>query len=607
MDIDEGLMRRDSHVVGGLDSNLPALLIRLWGHLSLHRRSQFFLVLGLTVFASCFEVLTIGAVLPFLMVLTSPESVFGHPVAQPLIDFFGISDRDRLLLVTTSAFAVAAIIAGFMRVALLWANNHLSCLTGADLGVKIYRHTLYQPYSVHVSRNTSEVISGVTAKANAVVSSVLTPILTLTSAAFMALAILGTLLFVDYVVVLSALAGFCLIYGVIIGATRRTLRNNGQQASADLSRAMKALQEGLGGIRDVLIDGTQKTYCDIYHSADLRMRNAQANTNFIGQCPRYLIEAMGTALIAVIAYMLASSEGGVGAALPLLGALALGAQRMLPVIQQAYASWTSIQGSQGYLRDTIALLDQILPDYAELPPPAPLAFEREVALRQLSFRYTNDSPLVLRDVDLVIAKGARIGFIGETGSGKSTMLDILMGLITPSAGRIEVDGVSVTPSNNRGWQALIAHVPQSIFLADCSVAENIAFGLPKSQIDMARVKSAAQQAQIADVIEGWPKQYETVVGERGVKLSGGQRQRIGIARSLYKQAKVIIFDEATSALDAQTEAAVMRSIESLGRDLTLFIVAHRLTTLSVCDTIIEIGNQGVIRIGSYTEIIGQHN
>lgn len=606
MGIEERSVQSDSHAVGAVDS-LPALLVRLWSHLSVRRRSQFFLVLGLTVLASCFEVLTIGAVLPFLMALTSPQSVIGHPIGQSLIHSFGLSGQAEVLMVLTIAFAAAAIMAGFLRVALLWANNHLSCRTGADLGIKIYRHTLYQPYAVHVSRNTSEVISGVTAKANAVVSSVLTPILTLTSAAFMATAILGTLLFVDHVVALSALSGFCLIYGVIIGATRRTLRNNGQQAAADLNRAMKALQEGLGGIRDVLIDGTQKTYCDIYHRADLRMRNAQANTNFIGQCPRYLIEAMGTALIGVIAYTLASGDGGVGGALPLLGALALGAQRMLPVVQQAYASWTNIQGSQGYLRDTLNLLDQPLPDYAELPPPVPLAFEREVSVRQLSFRYTPDTCWVLRDINLAFAKGSRVGFIGETGSGKSTLLDILMGLITPSEGRLEIDGVSVTPSNHRAWQALIAHVPQSIFLTDCSVAENIAFGIPKSEISMARVKSAAQQAQIADVIEGWPKQYETVVGERGVKLSGGQRQRIGIARALYKEAKVIVFDEATSALDAQTEAAVMRAIEGLGRDLTLFIVAHRLPTLAVCDNIIEIGSQGVVRTGSYTEIIGQHN
>ena len=603
MGIEEKSVQSDGPAV--LDSDgLSALLIRFWGHMSLRRRSQCLFVLGLTVLVSAFEVLTIGAVLPFLMALTSPQSVIGHPIAKPLIHFFSLSGQGDVLLVLTVAFVSAAITSGILRVALLWVNNHLSCRTGADLGIKIYRHTLYQPYAVHVSRNTSEVISGVISKANAVVSSVLTPVLTLTSAVCMASAIMGALIFVDHVVALLALSGFCLIYGVIIGATRTTLRNNGQQVAAQLSRALKALQEGLGGIRDVLIDGTQKTYCDVYHNADLRMRNAQAKTNFIGQCPRYLIEAMGTSLIAVIAYTLAGREGGVGAALPVLGALALGAQRMLPAIQQAYASWASILGSQGYLRDTLALLDQPLPHYAELPPPVPLAFEREVALKELNFRYTNDSPLVLRDVDLVFAKGARVGFIGETGGGKSTLLDIVMGLIVPSQGLLEVDGVSVTLSNNRAWQALIAHVPQAIFLADCSVAENIAFGQPMSQIDMARVKSAAQQAQIAEVIEGWPSRYETVVGERGVKLSGGQRQRIGIARALYKQAKVIVFDEATSALDAQTEAAVMRAVEGLGRDLTIFIVAHRLTTLAVCDTVIEVGNQGVRRKGSYAEMIG---
>jgi ABC-type bacteriocin/lantibiotic exporter with double-glycine peptidase domain len=278
---------------------------------------------------------------------------------------------------------------------------------------------------------------------------------------------------------------------------------------------------------------------------------------------------------------------------------------MLPVMQLAYASLTSIQGGQASLRDTLDLLDQSLPDYVNQTDTAPLNFHRHISLNNLSFRYSPKTPWVLKNLDIEIAKGSRIGFIGTTGSGKSTLLDILMGLLTPTEGILMVDGHSIKSTNLRAWQAHISHVPQAIFLADSTIEENIAFGNPKSEIDRHRVIKAAQQAQIADLIESWPDQYETMVGERGVRLSGGQRQRIGIARALYKKADVIIFDEATSALDSDTEQAVMDAIESLGAEITILIIAHRLTTLKKCTHVIEICDGGVRRSGSYQELIAQ--
>jgi ABC-type multidrug transport system fused ATPase/permease subunit len=586
---------------------LGPLILRLWRYIGSRRRAQIVVVLCLTVVSSFAEILTIGAVLPFLMALTSPQSVFTHPVAQPFIKHLSISDNGEILFYMTAFFATAVMLAGIIRVGLLWLNNQIACRVGADLSNAIYQRTLYQPFSLHILRNTSQVVSGVMVKSNVVVSNVLVPTLTLISAAVMITAIFGALLLVDHVVALSALAGFGLIYGVIIKLTRKNLMANSERSTLELNRVVKVLQEGLGGIRDVLIDGSQKTYCDVYRNANIRMRQAQANTLFISQCPRYLIEAMGSVLIALIAYILARRAGGLGDALPILGALALGAQRLLPVIQQAYASWASIHGSRANLRDTVELLEQPLPDYADAPPAKPLVFEREVRLRQLSFRYTPETPWVLNGVDLSIAKGSRIGFFGETGSGKSTLLDIVMGLLQPTEGRLEVDGALITAANKRSWQVTIAHVPQMIFLADSSVAENIAFGLPREQIDMARVRHSAQQAKLAELIESWPHGYETTVGERGIKLSGGQRQRIGIARALYKQAKVIIFDEATSALDGQTEESVMRSIENLGNDLTIFIIAHRLSTLCICDEIVELGKHGILRRGAYADIVGKQS
>jgi ABC-type multidrug transport system fused ATPase/permease subunit len=582
---------------------ISQLLSRLWHHISSRRRGQFGLLLVLMILASFAEILSIGAVLPFLGVLTAADRVFEHPAAQPFIQTLGLTYPDQLLLPLTIAFALAALMAGAMRLLLLWASTRLSFATGADLSISIYRRTLYQPYAVHVARNSSEVINGISGKANGVIYSIIVPALNLISASVMLSAILIALLSVDPVIALSAFGGFGLIYAFIIRITRNQLMIDSQRIARESTNVIKSLQEGLGGIRDVLIDGSQATYCQIYSNADHPLRRAQGSNLFISQSPRYGMEALGMMLIAALAYTLAQQSDGIAKAIPVLGALALGAQRLLPVLQQVYVAWSNIQGGQASLQDTLELLDQPLPDYADQPAAKPLPFREQIRLNQLSFRYSPQTPWVLKNLDLGIAKGSRIGFIGTTGSGKSTMLDIIMGLLQPTEGMLEIDGQPITPGNHRAWQAHIAHVPQAIFLADSTIEENIAFGVPEDQIDRELVRQAARQAQIADVIETWPKQYKTFVGERGIRLSGGQRQRIGIARALYRQADVIIFDEATSALDNETEQAVMQAIEDLSEDLTILIVAHRLTTLKNCTQIVELCNRGVLRTGTYQAIV----
>lgn len=562
------------------------------------------MLLILMIFASFAEIISIGAVIPFLAVLTAPERIFQLPIAQPVIKLLGLTSSGQLLLPLTITFGIAAIFSGAIRLFLLWASTRLSYATGADLSISIYRRTLYQPYSVHVARNSSEIISGITNKTAVVIAS-LTNVLNFISSAIILLAILITLISVDPVIALAAFGGFGLLYGLIIQMTRKKLLANSKRISIEQTRVIKSLQEGLGGIRDVLIDGSQAIYCKIYRNSDFPMRLAQGNNIFFSSSPRYALEALGMMLIAVLAYLLARQPDGIARAIPVLGALALGAQRMLPILQQAYGSWSSIQGYQASLKDALELLDQPLPDYVDKAPAKPLPFREQILLRSLSFRYTPQTPWVLKNLNLSIVKGSRIGFIGMTGSGKSTLLDIVMGLLLPTDGTLEIDGQPVTTHNHRAWQAHIAHVPQAIYLADSTIEENIAFGIPKEKIDHNRVKQAAQQAQIADIIETWPKKYQTYVGECGIRLSGGQRQRIGIARALYKQADIIIFDEATSALDNETEQAVMQSIESLGNDLTVLIIAHRLTTLKNCTQIVELADGGIKRIGSYEETVSK--
>lgn len=582
---------------------ITQLLHRLWLHISPRRRWQFGWLLVLTLLASFAEILSIGAVLPFLGVLTAPERIFAHSTAQPVIQALGLNEPAQLLLPLTITFGVAVLIAGTMRLLLLWASTRLAFANGADISISIYRRTLYQPYAVHCARNSSEVISGITGKTYKVIYSVILPTLTLISSCVMLIALLVALLSVEPVIALVSFGGFGLIYVFIIRLTRKKMRADSHCMARESVQVIKSLQEGLGGIRDVLIDGSQETYCETYRNADLRLRRAQGNSAFISASPRYAMEALGLLLIATLAYTLAQQANGISMAIPVLGALALGAQRLLPVLQGAYASWTEIQSGQASLQDTLDLLDQPLPDHADQPAAQALPFRLNISLKHIGFRYSPETSCVLKKLNLTIRKGSRVGFIGTTGSGKSTLLDIVMGLLQPTDGALEVDGQAITLVNIRAWQAHIAHVPQVIFLTDSSIEENIAIGVPKDQIDHKRVREAAQQAQLSDSIETWPEQYQTFVGERGVRLSGGQRQRIGIARALYKQATVIIFDEATSALDNETEQAVMKAIEGLSQDLTLLIIAHRLTTLRNCTQIVELEGGGIKRSGSYQDII----
>jgi ABC-type multidrug transport system fused ATPase/permease subunit len=381
------------------------------------------------------------------------------------------------------------------------------------------------------------------------------------------------------------------------------LHRNSIAIAREQTHVVKALQEGLWGIRDVLLDGTQVVYCDVYQRADRMYRRAEGDNNFIGGCPRFVMEALGLVLIAALAYLLSGRPGGVSAALPALGALAVGAQRLLPALQQGYSAWASIAGNQASMAEAILLLEQPLPADVLLPDPAPLHLQQHIRFADVSFRYASDSPWVLNGFNLTIARGSRVGIVGTTGSGKSTALDLLMGLLAPTSGEILVDGEPLSGARVRAWQRNIAHVPQTIFLSDTTFAENIAFGVPRAQIDMARVRQAARQAQIADFIESSPLAYDAPVGERGVRLSGGQRQRIGIARALYRQAYVLVFDEATSALDNVTEQSVIDSIDALNRDLTIVVIAHRLSTVRHCDTIVELARGNVQAQGSYSQLL----
>ena len=580
---------------------LLELMWRLAAHLSPQRRAQGVVLTVLMLLSALAEVVTLGAVLPFLGVLIAPERVYKHAFIANAAHSWGIESPGQLLLPLTVIFVIAAIFAGGIRLLVLWLSTRLAYSCGLDFSIKVYRRTLYQPYAVHVARNSGDVIANLVNNVNNA-SGVMLAALMLISSVVMLVMVTAALIAIDPTMALTATFGFAGLYRVITWMTRRRLDRNSERVTIAQAEVIKAVQEGLGGIRDVLLDGTQQVYCAVYEKADGDLRRAHGNNLFIAGSPRFAMESLGMVLLAALAYFASGQEGGVAAALPALGALALGAQRLLPALQQVFASWAVIVGSRASVVEVLKLLDEPDPtgDPAAIPP---VKFEQQIEFDGVKFRYAPSAPWVLDGLNLEIRKGMRIGLVGTTGSGKSTAFDVLMGLLEPTEGKLLVDGIPLRGDRLRAWQKHIAHVPQAIYLSDATLAENIALGVPRDRIDMDRVRRAASQAQIDDLVASRPEGFNAMVGERGIRLSGGQRQRIGIARALYKEASLLVFDEATSALDYATEQSVMQAIQGLSHDLTILLIAHRLTTVQHCDLIVEIGQGRVVAQGTYQHLI----
>ena len=575
------------------------------GHLAPRRRKQLVLLLGLMLVGSLAEIVTIGAVVPFISLMARPETAMEYPLLQNIFAQLGWQQPDSLVLPMSIAFVCVVLVATGIRLLLVYASNKFTFAVGHDIGVKLYHVMLHQPYAFHISQNTSEALGNLN-KVQIVVAGVLRPIIEGIVAIVLSIAILIALMLVDAKTALTAGVLFAAMYLGIMKLFRKRLRRNGEIIAAAQGSRLRNIQEGLGGIRDVILDDNQAHYSGEFSKVDRRFRNAQAANAFLGQAPRFLVEAIGIGLIVALAYSLSLQSSGLLGALPVLAALALGAQRLLPLLQKIYLAWSQTTGNLQVLDDLISMLSLPVASRSNRRQDAnTLPFDNRIEFENLHFGYLETEPEVLSNVNLSIPKGSRVGIIGKTGSGKSTLMDILMGLLEPTGGRIRVDGNAIDAENRNHWRQRIAHVPQHIYLSDASITENIALGVSSDNIDMNRVYRAARQAQIAEFVESHRQGYDTRVGERGVQLSGGQRQRIGIARALYKDADILVFDEASSALDTKTESAVMEAVDSLDPELTLFIIAHRVQTLRYCDIVIRLEGGRIIAWGDYEKVVGE--
>ena len=581
---------------------LVVLLRRLFVHLSVRRRQQSVIVFGLILVGAVAELLTLGAVLPFLAVVTNPDGLVRYQRLGGVVHVLIGSNPQNQLMALAGVFVAAAFLAGAVRMLVAWITQKYVYRVGYDISTGVYERLLDQTYSFHVARNSSEFLAAFS-KAQIVTIGVIMPLMNVVTGFVVSMAIIGGLTTIDPVSTLAAGLAFAMCYAVLAVVTRKRMLAASKAAAESQSNRIKSVQEGLGGIRDILLDRGQSIYVAAFKRADLRWRNAQAVSAFVATAPRFAIEAFGMALIAGLAVMLSRGPDGLSHALPVLGGLALGAQRLLPMLQSVYSGWIQVAGNRHSLIDVLSFLDLPRQPQSVTASMDRLPFRRSLAFHRVGFAYRSELPAVLSDIDLVIRRGERVGLIGPSGSGKSTLTDLAMGLLNPTAGEIRIDDTKLADVNLRAWQARIAHVPQAIYLADVTIAENIAFGVPVESIDHARVRASAASAELTEFVEALPDSFATPVGERGVRLSGGQRQRIGIARALYKQPDLLVLDEATSALDNDTEAAIMRAISGLSRDLTILMVAHRLSTVAGCDRLVRIERGRVVASGPPREIL----
>ncbi len=552
------------------------------------RKSQFVFLALLSLLGGFAEIASVGMVVPFLAALLDPARFAPFAFANSNWAISRLTQYEWAVLITV-LFCVMVLISGLLRMLVLYANNRFCFALGHDLSLLAYRNTMHEAYAIHTQRNSSKVINVLTTSINEVIFYVILPCLTMFSSGMIMIAISAVLIVVVPAYALGSLVLLAAIYIALTLSLRAKLQKNSSLITVSQVGSQKLIQESLMGIREIVVDEAQETFISYFQEYDKKMRTAQYQNQFMGQGPRFFLEMMGMLLIAGLAFvMVTAMKTGVGATISVLAVMAIGLQRLLPVAQSFYQSWTSLQGAKSSLDDTLHLLRESSASVSRKSETELLAMGASVSLVNVSFKYPGRETETLSNVNLTIPKGAAVGIVGKTGAGKSTLIDIILGLQLPIAGFVTIDGAVLTPVGMASWRRQVAHVPQSIFLLDASISENVAFGVASSAIDHGRVVEICQQVGLDTFIQALPDAYACAVGERGVQMSGGQRQRLAIARALYKDASVLVFDEATSALDVKTEQDIVDLLYSYRPGLTMIFVAHRLSTIERCDMLVEL-------------------
>lgn len=564
-------------------TNFWSSLVPLFRTVDSRGRRQIATVVLLIVIGAFTEVITIGAVVPFLALLAAEPGSGYMRRFHAIFSAFGAKTRGSELVAATILLCLAAVGSGVFRLLLTRKTQTFAADFGQQLSVEVQERMLFQPYSWHVRHNSSDQLAAIT-KVEILIDGVLISLLQASAASILVLVVLLLLLLIAPLATIAAgvaLAGAYYVLGVV---SRRRFETYSEVIGAAYEQRIRIIQEGLGGIRDVILDGSQSRVLGQFRTTNFQLVRARANAMLVAAVPRSLIEPAGIIIIAALALFLSRREGGMIGALPVLGALALGAQRLLPLVNQLYHGWSSVASNRFVIEDVAELL--ALPCESRYPDVSPMKFELSIEFRDVSFTYAERSNAAVEGLTFKIGQGSRVALVGPTGSGKSTTADLLMGLLQPTSGAISVDDNELTDANRQAWRANVAHVPQILFVADATIAQNIAL---MGKVDMQRVREAADIAQLDGFVASLPHGYETRVGEKGAQISGGQRQRLAIARAVYKGTPLLVFDEATNALDPATEAAVLKALDGLQRQgRTIVIIAHSPATTERCDQVLRL-------------------
>jgi len=565
-------------------------LKQLWQILTPLDKRKLLLVLALVMIMALIEAAGVVSIMPFLAVLSNPEAIVNNSLLQKLYDFFSSNTPQQFIMYLGILSLIVVVVSTCVKISTQYALNRFASLQRHYFASRLLKIYLQQNYEFFIQRNSSSLIKNILSEVEELIGTMIIPALNLMSHGVVLLAMIGILLAYDPVMAIATacvLGGF---YLAIFWLVRKKLDQIGKSFTEANSERYQSCQEALGGIKDVIINDAKQGYIESFEQSSRIFARHIATRDTLGQVPLYIIETVGYGCLIILAIILVMSGKDVSHILPILGLYGFAAYRMLPAAQNMYRAIAQIKFSQ----QTFAVLqpefslehrEEVLPSLLST-----IKFQKEIQIAGLSFAYPTrlDQP-VLHDFNLTIGKNSSIGIVGKSGSGKSTLMDILLGLLQPQSGRILVDGVELMPKHWSSWRSIVGYVPQHIYLADKTVAENIAFGVTPDKIDIQAVKFAAQQAQIDDFItQNLSHGYNTMVGERGVMLSGGQRQRIGIARALYKNPQILFMDEATSALDIETEAAVNEAIQNLSGQKTIVIIAHRQSAVANCDSILQL-------------------
>jgi ABC-type multidrug transport system fused ATPase/permease subunit len=567
---------------------------KFWFMLTPAQRRAGFLLLGLMLVGMVLETLGISLVIPILALMTNADLAKDYPMIAPWMNRLGNPSHEKLVVFAMLALVGVALLKVLFLAFLAWRQASFSFGIKSDISLRLFTGYLSQPYPFHLQRNSAELIRNTIGQVGELMSAVVA-CMTITLESLILSGILVFMLVVEPLGTLIVAGTLGLASWGFYHFTRGRILRWGKAYQHHEGLRIQYLQEGLGAAKDVKLLGCEKEFIDRYQVRNLGSAQVGKWRTIVQALPRLWIELLAVAGMVAIVLLMIAQNSPIQSLVPTLGLFAATAFRFMPsvnrllnAIQNVRFTWPVIHN----LHQELCLLEEAEP----LKEHSLLPFKKGLILENVSFCYPSTEALVLKQISLSIRRGESVGFIGSTGAGKSTLVDIVLGLLVPTGGFVKVDGVDIQ-TNPRGWQDQIGYVPQNIFLTDDTISRNVAFGLPDVQVEDAVVWNSLRSAQLEQFVKGLPESLNTRIGEGGVRLSGGQRQRIGIARALYHNPSVLVLDEATSSLDTATEGDFMDAVCALKGDKTLIIVAHRLTTVEHCDYLFKIENGKIAEDG----------